>query len=123
MDGLEKREKQIFDETQEKQAKLAKKMMLGIFGAIGGLFVIFGAFWLAFDKEGTREGGLVFLFMGLGFFALGILLFFVIPTKYNYAKYKTRVQKYGYSNIYDLASKMCELEARIEELEKQIKEK
>lgn len=123
MNDLEKREKEIFDETQEKQAKLVKKMFLWIFGAMGFLFAISGACWLAFDEGGTREGGLVFLFMGLGLAALGILLFFIIPTKFNYAKFKTRVQKYGYINIYGLTSRICELEARVEELEKQIKEK
>lgn len=123
MNHLEKREKEIFDETQEKQAKFARKMLLGMLGTMGFLFAIFGACWLAFNSKGNREMGTVFLFVGLGLISVGILLFLVIPTKYNYTKYKARVQKYGYINIYGLASKVCELEARIEELEKEIKEK
>ncbi len=121
--NLENREKEIFDEVQKKASKLVKKVLLLIFSMIGFLFAFLGIFILLSQDGIYREAGIAFLPMGLVFIALGILLYFVIPTKYNYAKYKTRVQKYGYIDIYSLTAKVCELEARVEELERKTQEK
>lgn len=113
---LENREREIFEETQAKQARIAKKMLLGTFGVMGIIFAILGAVLLV--SEGTKDIGIVYLPMGLGMIVLGIILFFVIPLKYDYGKYKARIQKYGYTNAFAMSIKIAELEARIEELEK-----
>lgn len=110
----ESREKEIFDEMQEKQANLAKRILFGVFVGMGVLFAALGiVFWVI-----IKELAIVFLAMGLFMVALGVILFFVIPTKYNYEKYKMRVQKYGLINTFEIHAKIVELEARIEELEK-----
>ncbi len=114
--NTEIKEKEIFDETQAKQAILTKKLMLGLFGSIGLIFAIAGAVFLIL--ENFKVIGMIFLTFGLFMIAFGIIMFFVIPTKYDYYKYKARVQKYGYLNIYEMSAKLAELEARIEELEK-----
>ncbi len=117
--NIENREKEIFEERQAKQAKLAKRLLLGIFSGFGFIFSIVGAVFLILD--GFQEIGIIFLPFGLIMIALGVILFFAIPTKYNYEKYKARVEKYGYINAFAMASKIAELEARIEELEKKNK--
>lgn len=113
--NIESREKEIFDETQEKQAKLAKKLLLGIFVGMGSIFTGLGIILITIIKEMA----IVFLVMGLFMAMLGIILYFAIPTKYNYEKYKMRAKKYGVMNMFELNAKIAELEARIEELEKE----
>lgn len=117
MKNFEDRAKEIFEETQAKQARIAKKIILGVLSGMGFVFAILGTVFLAMDDL-YKEIGIVFLPMGLAFIALGIILFLAIPTKYSYDKYKVRVQKYGYLNNFAMAAKIDELEARIDELEK-----
>ncbi|MDE7455033.1 MAG: hypothetical protein K2M64_04315 [Clostridia bacterium] len=112
--SIENREKEIFDEAQAKQAGLAKKLLLGIFAGMGFVFAVLGIVLIYVIKE----LGITFLAMGLFMIALGIILFFAIPTKYNYEKYKMCTKKYGVVNIFEINAKIAELEARIEELEK-----
>ena len=116
---MEERGKEIFEELQEKQARLAKKILLATFCAIGFVFAILGIVFIDLN-EVFKLIALVFLPMGIGFIALGIILYFVIPTKYDYDKYKARVEKYGMMNAFDMNAKVAELEARIEELERRI---
>lgn len=118
---VENRSKEIFEEAQARQAKYAKKAILGvlcgvgvILGILGGVFIILG------DIFGGI--GVVYLPVGLALVALGIILYFAIPTKYSYERYRARAQKYGVINIYSLNAKIAELEARIEELEKKNKD-
>lgn len=108
-------EKQIFEETQAKQAKLVKKMLLGTFCGSGAAFVIVAV--VLFILGAAREMPVVFLVMGLFFAALGVVLYFVIPVKYDYDKYKARVDKYGIMNVYEMNAKIIALEKRIEALE------
>ncbi|MDE7328826.1 MAG: hypothetical protein K2N57_03695 [Clostridia bacterium] len=54
--------------------------------------------------------------------ALGFVLYFVMPTKYSYDKYKSKVSKYGIMNIYEMNAKIVELEKRIETLENKDKQ-
>ncbi len=121
---MENKAKEKFEETQEKQAKLAKKIMLGIFGGMGILFAVLGIVFLCLADEffGARELGTAFLPFGLAMAALGTLLYFVIPTKYNYEKYKARTEKYGMINLFDVNFKVSELEGKVAELEGKIAE-
>ena len=112
---MQNREKEIFDETQEKQSKLAKKVLLFTFCGIGAAFAILAV--LMFYLNTVIEIPIVFLAVGLFLFALGIILHFAIPTKYDYDKYKSRMQKYGVMNMYEMSAKIIELEERIAALE------
>ncbi len=115
---MEDRAKEIFEEALKKQAKLAKKTILITFGIIGLLFIVLGIAFMCSADELSKELGITFLGSG-GFMAvLGLILFFAIPTKYNYEKYKMRAKKYGAMNVYVLNAKIAELEARVEELER-----
>lgn len=111
----ESREKDFFDEVQAKQAKTVKITSLAVFGAAGLIFAIVGGVLLAIG--GYYEMGIVFLPFGLVLAVLGVIMYFAIPTKYNYGKYKERVKKYGGINIFAMQTKIEDLEKRIEELE------
>ena len=117
---MENKEKQIFDENQEKQAKLAKKYLLCTFCAIGTIFTIVAIILFCLDT--VREVSIVFLSIGLFLLVLGGVLYFTIPTKFNYDKYKSRMKKYGVMNFYEMSAKIIELEERIETLEKKDKQ-
>lgn len=114
---MENKEKEMFDEMQAKQAKLAKKLLLIMFVIFGIIFAIIGIICVCLDGSVYKDMASTFLPTGVFFIILGIVLYFVIPTKYNYEKYKARAKKYGVPNIYELNSKILELEKRIEELE------
>lgn len=116
-ENAENRSKELFDEAQAKQARVVKKIFLGLFCGIGLVFAVVGTVLLLLG-ELYQEIGMVFLPIGLFFIALGVLLNFVIPTKYNYEKYRAQAEKYGIVNVYAMNAKIAELEARIEELEK-----
>lgn len=113
---MDDKEKQMFDEKQEKQAKLVKKYLLFVFGIMGLIFIIISIF---LDIE---ELNIIFLILGAVMILLGIILYLVIPTKYNYNKYKSRVDKFGYINIYEINAKIVSLEERVEELEQKLKD-
>ncbi len=112
------RGEEIFNEMQAKQSKLAKKILLGVLSGLGIVFVILGIVFFCLSGSINRELAIAFLVYGLFMLALGIILYFAIPTKYNYQKYKARVEKYGIMNMFDINAKIAELEERIEELEK-----
>jgi len=115
---MEDRAKEIFEETQKKQAKLAKKVILITLGIIGLIFIALGIAFMCTAEELSNELGITFIGLG-GFMAIiGVIFFFAIPTKYDYEKYKMRAKKYGAINIYVLNAKIAELEARVEDLER-----
>ena len=114
---MENREKEIFDETLEKQAKLVKKVLLGTLCGIGLVFAILGIVFSCVEEATLNEISIIYLIIGFVLILLGIILFFTIPTKYNYEKYKARVKKYGIMNMFELSAKIAELEERIKELE------
>lgn len=114
---LENRERQLFNEIQAKQARIAKKILLGVFSGLGFVFAVLGIIFITLDGV-FKEIAIIFLAMGLFMIAFGIIMFFAIPTKYSYEKYKMRVKKYGYVDMIAVSVKIAELEARIEQLEK-----
>jgi len=119
---MEDKEKQIFDEMQEKQSALAKKLILGVLGGIGVLFAVIGIVFVSLGG-GFHEVGVVFSIVGTAMLVLGVILFLVIPTKYNYDKYKSYVKKSGGVNVYEMYAKIDELEERISALEKELNNK
>ena len=108
-------ENQIFEENQKKQAELLKKYVLFLLCGIGAAFTV--AAIILFCIDVVIEMPIVFISIGVFMILLGIVLYFAIPTKYNYSKYKSRVEKYGLMNIYEMNAKIIELEKRIETLE------
>ncbi len=119
---MEDKAKQIFDEAVEKQGKLAKKLVLGILGGMGVFYAVLGLIFLCIDDATFNEIGMVFSIVGVFLAALGILLYFVIPTKGNYERYKTRVHKYGYMSTFEINAKLAELEERVAALEDEKKD-
>lgn len=117
---MENCEKQIFDEKQERQAKFIKKYMLFVFGLCGTVFTVAAVIMFCLDI--MLELPIIFLSLGLFLIILGIVLYFAVPVKYNYDKYKARIKKYGLINIYEINAKINDLEQRIEELENRDKQ-
>lgn len=113
---MEKSEKQIFNEIQEKQSKLAKKCLLLVMGLVGLVFTIISIIFFCINLS-IKELPIIFLSLGLFLITLGIILYFIIPTKYSYDKYKLRVKKYSYMGLSDINIKIAELEERIKNLE------
>lgn len=117
---MKNKERQIFNKTQEKQARFAKKYLLCTFCGIGTAFTV--AAIVLFCIDIAKELPIIFVSIGIVMILLGIVLYFAIPTKYNYDKYKSRVEKYGLMNIYEISAKINELEERIETLENKDKQ-
>ena len=121
----EQQEREIYEQSFVKQAKLSKRILLTVFGILGLIFFVAGIVLLYLgivDEEGFNPG-IVFTPMG-GFFLLMVLILSFIPVKTsqaNYEKFKSRTSKYGYyMNSYDLMIKIEMLEKRVEELEKKV---
>lgn len=112
---IEDRAKELFEETQKKQRRQAKIIILVTFAVMGLLVALMGI--LVAVLEGDKQVGIAFLISGLVCIAVGIVLYFALPKKPDYDKYKARARKYGYMDFYALSSKIAELEARIEALE------
>lgn len=109
-------EKKIFEEKYQKQMKYAKKT----FFWIGLSFLILGVaaiVILLFVAEYIAFVGFPFAAIGLIFLILGIAL----PEKINYEKFKKRIDKGGYVNIYDLNARISVLEEKNKILESKIK--
>ena len=121
----EQREREIYEQSYAKQAKLSKRILLIVFGGLGLLFLVMGIVLLSLgivDEEGFNPG-FVFAPIGGCFLLLAIIFAFmpVKPTQASYDKFKSRTAKYGYyMNSYDLMIKLEMLEKRVEELEKQV---
>lgn len=114
---MENREKQIFDKAQEKQAKIAKKFILFTFCGIGSFFTIMGLIAFQYIPSFPSEMSTVFIALGIFMLLMGVILYLVIPTKLSYDKFKSRSEKYGVLNMYEMNAKISELEERIQALE------
>lgn len=115
----EQREREIYEQSYAKQAKLSKRIFLIVFGLMGLLFLAGGIVLLSLGIH----PGLIFVLMGGVFLLIAIICAFmpVKPTPASYDKFKSRTSKYGYyMNSYDLIIKLEMLEKRVEELEKQV---
>ena len=120
------RERELYEAAYKKQARYAKKVVLAIFLTIGIIFTVVGALLLILDvrDEDNFAVGTVFLPLGIFWTAFGVVYFFAVPEKYDYEKFKRRIEKYGYRNYYEMSAvlemltqKNAELEARVKELE------
>ena len=128
--SAEQKEKELYEEASKKQASIARKVICGVFCGLGGTYLLIGiaALIISEDLE-TNIFGFVFGGIGLLFLLLGILLFFVLPKKGNYERYKKNINRFGYMNSYNASTKLemlehenKELKERIEYLEKKMKE-
>lgn len=121
----EQQEREIYEQSYLKQAKISKRVLLTVFGLLGLLFLAGGIVLLSLgivDEEGFNPG-FVFVPIGGCFLLVAIICAFipVKPTHASYDKFKSRTSKYGYyMNSYDLMIKIEMLEKRVEELEKQV---
>lgn len=118
-----KSKKELFAEIVEKQMRMAKKIMLIVFGSIGILFLILAlALWIA-DVRDAQTGvmpSVIFAPMGAIFLILGGVLYKVLPVKMNYEKYEKRCEKYGAMNYYDMAAELMLQREQIRELEEKV---
>ncbi len=118
-----KSKKELFAEIVEKQMRMAKKIMLIVFGSIGILFLILAlALWIA-DVRDAQTGvmpSVIFAPMGAIFLILGVVLYKVLPVKMNYEKYEKRCEKYGAMNYYDMAAELMLQREQIRELEEKV---
>lgn len=118
-----KSKKELFAEIVEKQMRMAKKIMLIVFGSIGILFLILAlALWIA-DVRDAQTGvmpSVIFAPMGAIFLILGGVLYKVLPVKMNYEKYEKRCEKYGAMNYYDMAAELMLQREQLRELEEKV---
>ena len=115
----EQQEREIYEQSYAKQAKVNKRICLIVFGLLGLLFLVGGIVPLSLGIE----PGLILVLVGGVFLLIAIICAFmpVKPTHTSYDKFKNRTSKYGYSmNYYDITIKVEMLEKRVEELEKQV---
>ena len=119
-------EKEAYEKTYQKQMKLIKLILTIVFTIIGITFVVLGICMILFpmgDPDAVIVG-YVFTPFGALFIIVVILISILIKpnnVKGAYDRYKKRVNKYGYTNVYDLNIKIQLLENRIEELERRLK--
>lgn len=126
----EEKEKKLYEQTSEKQAKIAKNIITIVFCSLGGLYLVIGLVaLLAIEDEESNIVGYVFGGLGILFLFLGILLHFVLPKKGNYERFKRQSSTFGYVNNYDLAARVemlreqnRALEDRVESLERKVRE-
>lgn len=120
---LEKKEKERFEKLSAKQLKMSRKIMLLIFGMIGGIFLILGIIFLLCDVTDNETGiniGVIFAPIGAFYILLGAIIGAVLPKSYNYEKYKKRIEKYGAYNYYDISSVVSLYQAKTEMLEERV---
>ncbi len=129
---MDSRDKELYEQAYKKQSRFAKKVILTVFGIIGAVFSILGVILLAagvHDEDGTLVGA-IFLPMGLVLIAIAVVIYFTMPDKGNYERYKKHIEKYGYGNSYEtfaaiemLVKKNEELEKRVKKLEEKLNDK
>ena len=119
---MEALEEKKYQELYKKQAKSSKIVMLICLFPLGIIFVILGIILsLTSNKEEAVEG-IAFLVLGIFFLILGILLYFIIPQKGDYKKYKKNLQRFGGMNLYTMSIQLGLLEERVKSLEKENEE-
>ncbi|MDE5546111.1 MAG: hypothetical protein K2M84_06490 [Anaeroplasmataceae bacterium] len=113
----EKLEEEKYQELYQKQSKISRIALLGVFLPIGFIFVILGISFLLGVSETEAETSYVFLGCGIFFILLGILCYFIIPKKGNYQRYKRIMNKRGGLNLFDLSIRVGLLDERVKKLE------
>ena len=119
---MEALEEKRYQELYKKQAKSSKIVMLICLFPLGIIFVILGIILsLTSNKEEAVEG-IAILVLGIFFLILGILLYFILPQKGDYKKYKKNLQRFGGMNLYTMSIQLGLLEERVKSLEKENEE-
>ncbi|MDE6414012.1 MAG: hypothetical protein K2K48_01230 [Anaeroplasmataceae bacterium] len=113
----EKLEEQKYQELYQKQTRISRIALLAVFLPMGLIFAVSGIGFLLGGSEADSETGFVFLGCGVFFVVLGLILYFVIPKKGNYQRYKTNVEKRGGLNLFDLSIRVGLFEDKIKSLE------
>ncbi len=118
----EDREREIFLEKYTKQMRLLRIVFLSLFCAIGAVFLLLGIILAPLDSVDNALI-IIYICIGLFFILFGIICFFAIPKnpKFNYEKYRARVEKYGGVNYFEMYAKIESMEKRIEDLENKLK--
>lgn len=118
----------IFEEKVSKGVKLSKKVLFLTFLLLGIGFLIASACIYFFrDSISTDDGdplvaSLVFVILGGVFVITAIVLRICIPEKYNYERYKHRLDMMGGIDIYSLFSKVENQSKDISKLQSQLDE-
>ncbi|MCM1131388.1 MAG: hypothetical protein NC310_04360 [Roseburia sp.] len=110
----DKLEEEKYQELYQKQMRISRRALLALFLPIGLVFLIFGIVFLSVREF---EGG--FTLLGVGFFLslLGVILYFVLPKKGNYERYKKITKNRGGINLFDISISVGILEVRVKNLE------
>ncbi|MDE6047412.1 MAG: Got1/Sft2-like family vesicle transport protein [Anaeroplasmataceae bacterium] len=113
----ERLEEQKYQELYQKQTKISRVALLAVFLPMGLIFVVSGIGFLLGSSEEDLETAFVFLGCGVFFVVLGLVLYFAIPKKGNYQRYKSNVEKRGGLNLFDLSIRVGFLDERVKKLE------
>lgn len=118
-----KSRKELFEQTTGKQLRVAKKILLLVYGILGAVFLILALILFLLDVRDPENGipiAAIFAPIGGFFLLVGIILYAVMPRKMNYEKYEKRCEKYGVQNIYSISAELSLLREQVKELEEKI---
>lgn len=121
---LERRTRKNFNEKMDRQMRLSRRLMLLIYGIIGLVFLIMGAVFLIVgikDEESGMNPGMIFAPMGGFFVLLGVILYAVMPKKFDAEKAKRRAAG-GRVNYYDSVWMMTMQQTELEMLKERVDE-
>lgn len=115
----DKIEEEKYQELYAKQSKIARITLLSCFGGIGLVFLILGVSFI--PVEGLKGSGIdiVFIVMGALFILLGILFFFVLPSKGNYERYKRNLNRMGGMNYFSILVSVKTIEEQLNQLKQE----
>ncbi|MGM9970619.1 MAG: hypothetical protein ACI35S_09530 [Anaeroplasma sp.] len=111
-------DERIYNEKYEQQVKYSKKVFFILFIVFFILSLIFLFLGLLLTIYEIAYCSIIYVVVGIIFLIIG----FVLPKKGNYEKFKKRIKKYGYLNIYQLNAKVAILDEKNNILESKLKE-
>lgn len=122
----EQLERETYEKAYKKQMKITKLILTIIFSFLGVMFITIGIIMLLLPASDPDMEVIGYVFTPIGaMFILAVIFISILlnPNNTNgaYDRYKKRVNRFGYTNIYDLNTKIQILEKRIEDLERMVK--
>ncbi|MDE7263200.1 MAG: hypothetical protein K2N64_00885 [Anaeroplasmataceae bacterium] len=115
----EKIEEEKYQELYQKQAKVSRIILLACFGGIGLVFLILGLSFLPVEALEDSEISITFIVIGAIFLVLGVLSYFIIPSKGNYERYKRNLNRLGGLNYFSISVSVKTLEEQFEQLKQE----
>ena len=115
----EKIEEEKYQELYQKQAKVSRIILLACFGGIGLVFLILGLSFLPVEALEDSEISITFIVIGAFFLVLGVLSYFIIPSKGNYERYKRNLNRLGGLNYFSISVSVKTLEEQFEQLKQE----